>query len=534
MLLRAIFIGFLWFLVESSFLLVMQTLLRAMGLMSGEFGILPSYLPGTVLGASLLMVCYGFFRATVSVMREYYAGATVQVFVRTQRERIVNFSLRNTGALTSYEVMSMFTDSVNRSEHVVLQCTQFVNVATSAVLLFLLGLKIAPTELLVGILMLAIFVGPIDLITRRISQVSSELGSEWLKINKHIQLGFKNSFFLKVHQLIEYEISEVSQALRRFEKIYRRLYLSNGIKGSFPMLIGTLILGVITFVSKTYLKTEGVVLISFFYIFIRISQAASEGNVALANLKINFPAMKQLYSWNLLHGGARPPVVVDDSNAASKFRETELMLEVSGLSFSYPNGESIFKNLDLTLKSGDLFLIKGPSGGGKSTLLSVLVGVLKPGSGQVLLNGQSIDLAPKAYSNLIGYVGAEPYLIPGTVRENLSYGLQSRPGDQDVLKALEDACLAEEIRSLPNLIDEPLNESTQLSTGQRQRLSIARAYLRNPRIIIWDEATANIDETLEKSCIQKLLEKGSNSIIIVVSHRNSFDEFATQRMDLKA
>jgi ABC-type multidrug transport system fused ATPase/permease subunit len=533
LLLRAIIIGLLWFCVESSFLVVLQGLLRSLGLVTQDLGGISRYLPESILGSSMMLVLYGLFRSLIHVMREYYVGATGQAFVRLQREKITKAALKSTDSVTSYDVMSLFTDTVNRSENVVLQLTQFVNLFTSSLLLFLLGLKLAPIELILGIGLLGVFVWPINRLTRAISQTSTDLAAEWNNMNRLIHLGFKNGFFLKVNHWVDREIMEVRGSLSRFERIYRRLYLNSGLKGGAPIFMGILVLSVIMFVSVSYIHTPGTVLVSFFYIFIRISQAASEGNVAISNLKINFPSLRKLYHWTELHGSTDARETREEEPAAiAAFQRVPMTLQMEGVNYSHPGKPALFRNMGLQLHSGDLFLVKGESGSGKSTFLSLILGVAEPEQGTIRLNGQPLRAAPRALARLIGYVGAEPYLIPGTVRQNLTYGSDGARSDQEMLAALKDACVFDEIMALPGGLDEILNEATQLSTGQKQRLAIARAYLKNPKVLVWDEATANLDETLERRCIENLLTNLKDRITLVVSHKNSFDAHATKILNL--
>lgn len=529
---RAIVLGMIWFAVESTFIIVLQSLLRSLGLISADQGFLNEYLPKTVIGSSLMLIAYGFLRAAVSVFREYYAGVSNQAFIRTQRERIVESALHSANVLTSFDVMSMFGETVNRAGIVVLQMTQFTNIFTSACLLFVLGLKLAPIELLIGVFLLSAFVWPINHLTRKYSMNSALLTEYWHHINKIFHLGFKNNFFLKVHQLVGLEINHAKNSLRKFESEYERYYLTSGIRNSIPVFAGVLVLSVILYVSRTYVGTDGAVLISFFYLFIRISQAASEGNAALSNLRIYWPSFMDLYHWNLAYYRKEGNAISDVSEAKTLSSSTKLQLKMIDVDFAYPSGGAIFSNKNFSLNTGELMLIKGKSGTGKSTLLALLLGVLRPTRGKVTLNDVDLSLASHTFSKMVGYVGAEPFLIPGTVRENLTYGLDVPVSDEAIKQALQDACVLDAVSALPNGLNESLNELTQLSTGQKQRLSIARAYLRNPKVLVWDEATANLDEALEQQCIGNLMKKQKDLIIVIVSHKNSFDERANLRFDL--
>ncbi len=304
------------------------------------------------------------------------------------------------------------------------------------------------------------------------------------------------------------------------------------MKSAVPIFGGILVLSVIMYLSRTYIGTDGTALVSFFYLFIRISQAASEGNVAISNLKINWPSFKTLYAWNVDSVQMSKLQTEDIPEAKILLDSSILRLVMKEVDFGYGDGPAIFKDKNLVFKTGDLLLIKGQSGTGKSTLLALLLGVKEPKKGTVEINDINIQLVKQTLAKIVGYVGAEPFLIPGTVRENLSYGLSRAVSDEEVMAALQDACVLDSVLELPAGLDEPLNEMTQLSTGQKQRLAIARAYLKKPKILIWDEATANLDEALEKVCLENLLKKQKQLAIVVVSHKNTFDDKSTIRLNL--
>jgi ABC-type multidrug transport system fused ATPase/permease subunit len=529
---RAIILGCLWFLVETSFLLVLQSLLVSLGLIEASYGGVLDFLPRTPVGASILLVVYGAFRVAVGVTKEYYAGVTNQVFIRTQRERIIRNSLQNARSLVSFEIIGMFTETVNRAGVVVLQMTQFTNIFVSALLLFVLGLKIAPIELVFGVLLLTIAVGPISSIAKHISNYGEELIKQWGDVNRTFHLGFKNFFFLSVNQMVSTEIESASGSLKKYEKLYRSYHLVSAIKNGVPIFAGTLILSIVMYVSRTYIGTSGANLISFFYIFIRISQAASEGNMAISNLKVNWPSFKSLYHWNLMFHGQKQEDIKDAPEAILQLKNAiQLNLEVKAVSFGYDKETMVFQNQCFSIKTGELLLIKGQSGTGKSTLVALLLGVLQPTSGEITINGFRLRSIKNFLAQTTGYVGPEPFLIPGSVRENLTYGLKNAVTDDDIFSALKDAQVFDDVMTLPKGLNELLNETTQLSTGQKQRLSIARAYLKKPRILVWDEATANLDTMIEQKCIETLTKKYKDLLVIVVSHKNSFDEKANIKIN---
>jgi len=166
--------------------------------------------------------------------------------------------------------------------------------------------------------------------------------------------------------------------------------------------------------------------------------------------------------------------------------------------------------------------VVGPSGSGKSTLMSLLLGFERPTSGRLLLDGRDMNgFDLRSYRKYVGVVSQETLLFQGTLRENILYG--SRNVDEaGILQALKDANATEFIEKLPNGLDTMMGDrGARLSGGQKQRIAIARALLRNPRVLILDEATSALDaasETQVQSALDRLM-KGRTTFI--VAHRLS-------------
>ncbi len=207
-----------------------------------------------------------------------------------------------------------------------------------------------------------------------------------------------------------------------------------------------------------------------------------------------------------------------------KKQKTKEIIFIENLNFQYEKkGKKILQQLNLQIKEGELIGIAGPSGCGKSTLIKILTKLEQKSSGTVLINSFDLDtLSRKEIAKEIALVPQNPFLIAGTIKENICYGLQKKVSEKEIKEATKKAFIDDFIENLPEGYDTRIAEGgNNLSGGQKQRLAIARIFLRKPRILILDEATSALDNTSEKY-IQKEIEKlkiENNTTIISIAHR---------------
>lgn len=193
------------------------------------------------------------------------------------------------------------------------------------------------------------------------------------------------------------------------------------------------------------------------------------------------------------------------------------------VNFRYPDSDvSAVNDVSLEVPAGENIALVGHSGAGKSTILNLVIGFVRPTSGRVLLDGQDmngIDL--RTYRHFLSVVPQESILFEGTVRENITYGM-SNVSDAIVESALRDANAWEFIQALPDNVETHIGErGAKLSGGQKQRLAIARALIRNPRILILDEATSSLDNESEALIQQALSTLMKGRTTFIVAHRLS-------------
>ncbi|TFE22580.1 ABC transporter ATP-binding protein [Cohnella luojiensis] len=198
-------------------------------------------------------------------------------------------------------------------------------------------------------------------------------------------------------------------------------------------------------------------------------------------------------------------------------------IALKDLSFNYDNGEAILKKVNFTVPSGKVTALVGPSGSGKTTLFSLIERYYEPQGGSISYGNDEIDeYSLASWRSLIGYVSQESPLMSGTIRENITYGLD-REVSEDELRTVARMAYADGfIDELPEGFATEVGErGMKLSGGQRQRIAIARALLRNPRILMLDEATSALDSTSERVVQEALNNLMKGRTTIVIAHRLS-------------
>lgn len=200
-------------------------------------------------------------------------------------------------------------------------------------------------------------------------------------------------------------------------------------------------------------------------------------------------------------------------------------MSIDNVSFGYHEDKQVVHNVSASWKAGESVAFVGPSGSGKSTVLKLLCGLYTPDSGQIMINDKpSTQVNLTAFKQQIGIVSQDAQLFSGSIKDNLLF-VAPDASSQEINKVIQQASLEWFITELPQWLDTMIGEwGIKLSGGQKQRLAIARALLRNPQVLIFDEATSSLDSLVEKEIsdtIESISRSNPDLMTIVVAHRLS-------------
>ncbi|GHF39814.1 ABC transporter ATP-binding protein [Streptomyces griseosporeus] len=325
----------------------------------------------------------------------------------------------------------------------------------------------------------------------------------------------------RAHGLEGKALHRMDRTLRRLLTSGMRLDLVNGRFGSLAWVVlnvvGVLVLAAAALVSyyRVWGVTPGdVVMLSAFLTTLTNSTTTLAGLAPVIT--------KGLESVRSVGEVLQAPEL-EDNEGKSEVTAVRGAVAFDGVGYAYDSGRAAVRGFTLSVAPGETIALVGASGAGKSTVLNLVIGFIRPTSGRLLLDGTDMStLDLRTYRRFVSVVPQESILFDGTVRENVAYGMEDEADEERVRAALRDANALEFVDRLPQGLDTLVGEhGARLSGGQRQRLAIARALIRDPKVLILDEATSALDTRSEALVQQALARLLRGRTTFVVAHRLS-------------
>lgn len=525
--------------VELGFAFFIQIFMKSTGILNTDIPI-PKYLlipiqSTTTLGAVLLLI--GIVRAVGQFL--VAQGSIIACETINQRLRLVLLydTLINPEqkSISASDISTKLADTFPKAASFCFYSANFVGTTIQICILGVMMLNLCWKEALVGFSGLLIVGITITRISTKIRKMSEVFTREFGQLSQGIQRVSRNWLLVKVLRTNEFEHANLVTNVLNYTNVLKKVNYYINIGSCSTPSFGILLLIIIILISQNYFKTPGIQLLAFLYIFMRFVQTAAGLAAHYSSLSSYTSQIRSAstFFFSFRQDQLSEALSFQDpkkqcSTGNSSARETKMQsstrppsIVIQNLSFAYENANSnIFSGLNLNIKSGEQFALIGQSGCGKSTLLALILGILQPDSGSVLIDGVSATdfFANTAFN--IGYVGAEPFLIEGTIKQNITYGSNREVKDEAIYLALEKAQLLKHVLSLEDGLNYTLTENGDgLSAGQKQRLCLTRALLNNPTLLILDEVSANLDERTEKEIADGLKVLKDTCTVLIVSHR---------------
>ena len=348
---------------------------------------------------------------------------------------------------------------------------------------------------------------------------------------KEIKLLQKEEYFLKKFNIHNYGSANIAKKISTVVQLPRILLEFMGV---FAIII-------LIFSLKLYGTTnENTLIIVGILAAISFRVLPSLNRVLNTSQSLKFGKTVVLLIYNLIFDLTQNKKFksTDKTNIFNDFQN----LKVSDLNFSYgSNNIEIIKNLNISINAGEIIGIMGKTGGGKTTLLNILCGIIFPKSGSIKADEINIFEKINDWQKIISYVPQNTFLIDDTVKKNIALGIEDEKIDIEKVKiSLEQAGLKSFIENLDNNIETFIGErGIKISGGQKQRIGIARAIYNNSKLLILDEITSSLDEKTEKEIVKEIKKFVPEKTIIMVSHKintlkycNRIYEFKNFKLEL--
>ncbi len=331
-------------------------------------------------------------------------------------------------------------------------------------------------------------------------------------LNKHLVRGFMELVVFRTNKKFDTEIEVTKEGIKNITDAKTKIKLVHEIFFTvFALIVNVLKVIVLGYaVLKSNLSVGAVVTV--IALLGKAYEPIAIFNVEYVDYKLNKVAVKKYIAFL-------------DSKDDENLNKGEIVktvlgeIELKDIVYSYNYGKTIIKDLSLRIKANSSIALVGESGSGKSTIIKLIMGLIKYDSGQLLIDGKEIkDLNLNSFYDKVSYVSQEAPIFDGTLRENLVF--DKKISDNKIKEVLKLACLESFYEKLENGLDTELGEKgIKMSGGERQRVALARLFFDDSKIIILDEATSAMDNVTEKEVMKNLVDELKDRTIIVIAHR---------------
>jgi subfamily B ATP-binding cassette protein MsbA len=464
-------------------------------------------------------------KQVVSFFSDYMMNDIAQGVMRDVRSRLFEriqtlsldyFSRRRTG-----ELISRITNDVGTIENAISYAVTDIVKQPFLILIFMvISVMVNTKGTMIVLLMFPLIGWPMALINKKLRKIARSTQEKMADINSHLMETISGVRILKAFGTEKYEIQRFSQQSHDYYKLRMKTFRNMNMMGPITEMVGALCgMAILLILGKDVMKGElsfGVFLLSIISITQVIRPIKRMANVVTI-VQQALVANERIYE--VLD--TKPSVMEkNDAAEAGIFKDK---IEIQSASFSYdPDFGNVLHDINLTIKKGELVAMVGPTGSGKSTLVNLIPRFYDVTEGRILFDGVDVkDLSFKSLRGQVGIVTQEAILFNDSVKNNIAYGTFEVTMDR-VQQAAQMAFADQFIEKMPKGYQTVIGDrGFRLSGGEKQRLTIARAIVKNPPILILDEATSQLDSESEKYVQEALDKLMLGRTVIAIAHRLS-------------
>ena len=479
-----------------------------------------AYIGKVLLLLGALYIASALFMYIQQILMASVTQNTVYDLRKDINSKLSRLPLKYFDSRTHGEILSRVTNDIDNISGTLQQSiTQLITSFLTLIGVIIMMLVISPvmTLILVVTLPLSIFV------TKNVAKKSQLYFADQQKavgnINGHVEEMYTGHKIVKAYG---YE----DKSIKRFDEINQELY-DAGWKAQF---ISGVIMPLMNFVSNIgyvfvcvvggILVTKGIVTLGNIQAFIQYARQFTQPIVQIANI-VNIIQSTIASAERVFEvmdekeqvANAKTPVILENPQGNVQFDHVE---------FGYDPDDILMKDMSIHVKKGQTVAIVGPTGAGKTTLVNLLMRFYEISKGSITVDGVNItDLKREQLRSMFGMVLQDTWLFNGTIKENIAYG-NANASETEIISAAKAARVDKFIRTLPEGYDTVLNEeASNISQGQKQLITIARAILADPVVLILDEATSSVDTRTEVYIQRAMEELMKNRTSFVIAHRLS-------------
>lgn len=475
------------------------------------------FLPGAVI---LLFIVKGGFYYTYSLLLERVGQSVIRdyrnkIFAHIHKQSLSFFNDSQTGTLIS-RVLADVGQMQSAVSNVIVQITRdFFQIIFLLGVVFYMNWRLA----LITLIILPVASFPIYKFSKVFRKLSRRSQEETAEVSNLLYETISGSRIVKAFCQEDYEVNRFKKQIDKLFSITIKDAKYRVLQHPLMEIIGGFAVAAIIWIGGKEV-IDGTATPGTFFAFLTAMITAYDPVKRIS--KVNSNIQKGLASAQRVYDLLDVEPEIQDKPNATTLPPFKNTIEFNNISFTYPDGKAVIKNLDLKVPAGQALAIVGPSGGGKTTLTNLIPRFLDLEHGSITIDGIDIrDVTTKSLRSQIAMVTQQTILFNDTVRNNIAYGKLDAT-DEEILTAAKAAHALEFIERLPKGLDTVIGEKgAKLSGGQQQRMSIARALLADSPILILDEATSALDTESERE-VQKALENlMQNRTTFVIAHRLS-------------